>query len=775
MHNPAARPRCLLLGIALLACFVLLPQPAHAQGADATPTVILGPPPPALPAMMARDAEGRLTMRATRIAKPLTVDGHLDEAVYNTIQPVNGFIQQEPAEGQPATEDTDVWVFFDDDNLYVAGRMWDSHPERLQANELRRDNRNIGQNDSFSVALDTFYDRRSGYYFQTNSMGGIREAIVADERTGNNFDWNTVWDTRSARFDQGWTCEMVIPFKSLRYRQVREQIWSINVRRVVRWKNETSYLTPVPASYGGPGAIRFNVAATLVGIEAPGKSRNLELKPYAIGGVTTNNLASPALHHDASGDFGFDMKYGLTRSLTVDVTYNTDFAQVEEDEQQVNLTRFSQFFPERRDFFLEGQGLFEFASVRTRGGGGGGGEGGGSAAPNETPLLFFSRRIGLQGGTPTPIRAGARVTGRTGKYSLGLLNIQSGEDIAANAAATNFSVVRLKRDILRRSSIGVIATNRSRSSDSIDSNQAAGIDANFGFYENVNIGAYYAGTRSEGRTGDDRSYRAQFDWSPDRYGVSYEHLKVGEDFNPDVGFMRRRNFRRDFGQLRFSPRPARLRSIRKLSYEANVDYITNNTDDRIQSRQVQGAFRVDFESGDSFDTIVSSSYEALTSPFEIATGVVLPVGGYGFNDVSANYRLGPQRRINGSLELIRGQFYDGTRTEASYSGRVEVSPRLSFEPRLSVSSAHLEEGDFVTKLVTARTTFTVTPRMFASALVQYNSSTSSFSTNVRLRWEYHPGSDLFVVYSEGRDTTANVPVALQNRGVVVKYTQLFRF
>ncbi|MFN7981941.1 MAG: DUF5916 domain-containing protein [Vicinamibacterales bacterium] len=302
-----------------------------------------------------------------RIDKPLVLDGRLDDEVYARVKPVNGFIQQEPHEGQPATEDTDFWVFYDDNNLYLAGRMWDSQPERIQANELRRDNRNIGQNDSFSVSLDTFYDRRSGYYFQTNSIGGVRDAIVADERVGNNFDWNTVWDTRSARFDGGWTSEMVIPFKSLRYKQTRDQVWSVNVRRVVRWKNETSYLSPVPASYGGPGATRFNVAATLVGIQVPTRSSNLEVKPYVIGGLTTNNLATPVVSNDPHGDFGVDAKYGITRSLTFDFTYNTDFAQVEEDEQQVNLTRFSQFFPERRDFFLEGQGLFEFASVRTRG------------------------------------------------------------------------------------------------------------------------------------------------------------------------------------------------------------------------------------------------------------------------------------------------------------------------------------------------------------------------------------------------------------------------
>ena len=764
--------------LAAVTCFGVSfagPSTVRAQQPEANAArVLAGPPAPVPPATFVRDEQGHVTMRAVRIDRPLTLDGRLDEEVFTRVAPVNGFIQQEPREGEKATEDTDVWVFFDDNNIYLAGRMWDSQPERIQANELRRDNRNIGQNDSFSVSLDTFYDRRSGYYFQTNSIGGVRDAIVADERVGNNFDWNTVWDTRSARFEQGWTAEMVIPFKSLRYRQGPNQVWSINVRRVVRWKNETSYLSPVPAAYGGPGATRFNVAGTLVGIQVPSKSRNLEVKPYVIGGLTTNNLVTPVLRNDASGDWGADAKYGLTRSLTLDFTYNTDFAQVEEDEQQVNLTRFSQFFPERRDFFLEGQGLFEFASVRSRGGGGGGGDSA-AAAPNETPLLFFSRRIGLQNGVRTPIRVGSRLTGRVGRTSVGLLNIETGEQSAANPVATNFSVVRLKRDILRRSSVGVIGTNRSPAAIGTDSNQAAGVDANFAFFENVNIGGYYAGTRSANRPGDDTSYRATFDWVPDRYGISYEFLKVGEDFNPEIGFMRRQNFRRNFGQLRFSPRPRRFKAIRKLYYEAAADYIINNTDTRLQSRLAQGTFRADLQSGDTIEVNANSSVESLTSSFEIAKGVVLPAGVYSFNDVDGLYRLGPQRRFAGDLRVIRGQFYDGTRTEGSYSGRIEVSPRVSLEPRVAITSAKLPEGNFVTKLLTARATFTVTPRMFASGLVQYNSSINAFSTNIRVRWEYRPGSDLFIVYSEGRDTTPAAVRSLQNRGLVVKYTRLFRF
>lgn len=768
----------LILVCLSLFSFLFGPSTAGAQeaGTPRAVTTIQGPPPPVPPEMVARDEQGRVTMRAVRLDKPLTLDGRLDEEVYRQIPAVSDFIQQEPSPGQPATEKTELWVFYDDQNIYFAGRMFDSHPEREVANELRRDNRNIGQNDSFSVAIDTFYDRRSGYYFQTNAIGGIREALVTDERSGNNFDWNTVWNTRSAHFDGGWTAEMVIPFKSIRYRERGEQIWSINVRRVVRWKNETSFLSEVPASYGGPGSTRFNVAATLVGIEVPSKSRNLELKPYVIGQNLTNNTATPAIRNENDGNFGFDAKYGLTRSLIADFTYNTDFAQVEDDETQVNLTRFSQFFPERREFFLEGQGIFEFASVRTRGGGGGGGgDGGGSSAPNETPLLFFSRRIGLQNGRPTPIRAGGRVSGRLGRYTLGLLNIETGKDDARNVTPANFSVVRLRRDVLRRSNIGLIATNRSPSLAGDTANRVAGVDANFGFYDNLSMGGYWAKTWSDERRGDDESYRGTFDYNPDRYGVSYEFLKVGEDFNPEIGFMRRQNFRRNYGQLRFSPRPKNQRIFRKLFYEANLDYIVNNTDGRIQSRLGQWTFRTDLQNGDQVEVNYNRNYEVLVAPFTIASGVVLAPRGYAFADVDALYRLGTQRRFAGDLRVARGAFYSGTRTEVSYSGRIEVTPRLSLEPRIAITDAALPEGDFVTKLLTTRATYTLTPRTFVSALMQYNSSTNAVTTNVRFRWEYRPGSDLFIVFTEGRTTEPVALQSLQQRGFVVKYTRLFRY
>jgi hypothetical protein len=304
--------------------------------------------------------------------------------------------------------------------------------------------------DSLTLVLDTFYDHRNGVLFQTNPLGALREQAIADGQYVEN--WNTVWQVRSARFEGGWSTEMVIPFKSLRYRDSGPQIWGINFRRVIRWKNEFAGVTPIPASFGGSGLGQMQVAATLVGLTTPARSRNLELKPYAVSASTTDETAAVPFRNEFTRDVGVDLKYGLSRSLTADVTVNTDFAQIEEDLQQINLTRFNLLFPEKRDFFLDGQGIFAFGGRNLTGRG--------SGDTDDVPVMFFSRQIGLSDGQTIPVIAAGRVTGKAGPFDIAALNIQTGTRASSLAAATNFSAVRLRRDIFRRSNIGVIATAR---------------------------------------------------------------------------------------------------------------------------------------------------------------------------------------------------------------------------------------------------------------------------------------------------------------------------
>ena len=351
--------------------------PAHAQ----SPSAVLAP----TASVISRDAQDRPVIRAIHVPEGLQIDGRLEEPIYRDVTPTSEFFQMEPNPGEPATEKTEVWIAFDADNVYVSVRCWDSQPEeRWVVDEMRRDNVNVVYNENIAIMFDTFLDRRNGVLLEMTPIGGIWDGLVTNEQPGGA-DWNPVWDRRAGRFEGGWTAEMAVPFKSLRYQPGTSQTWGLNVRRTIRWKNEESYLVkmPVIAGSSGLGAIhQVSNAATLVGIQAPSASNNIEIKPYALSSVATDRLARPALSNDPDGDFGVDVKYGLTQSLTADFTYNTDFAQVEVDTQQVNLTRFSLFFPEKREFFLEGQGIFEF--------------GGAGSAGGTTPILFFSRRIGPQ-------------------------------------------------------------------------------------------------------------------------------------------------------------------------------------------------------------------------------------------------------------------------------------------------------------------------------------------------------------------------------------------
>ena len=734
-----------------------------------------GPPPPAPPAVIARDEQGRATVRAIRVETPLRLDGRLDEDVYRAVQPITGFIQQVPDEGAPATEQTEAWLLFDGENIYVGVRCHDSAPPReWVANDMRRDTPQLRQNDTFAVIFDTFYDRRNGVAFYTNPLGARADFAISNE--GNpNTDWNPVWDVRTGRFEGGWTAEMEIPFKSLRYRPGAAQVWGFQMRRVVRRKNEGSYITPLPISAvarsGATGGIfRVSDAATLVGLEAPQGSRNLEIKPYAIGGIFTDLQAAPAVENVRRGNAGLDVKVGLTQNLTADVTYRTDFAQVEVDEQQINLTRFNLFFPEKREFFLEGRGIFEFATGAAVGGPGG------FRDPN-APLLFYSRRIGLQDDHVVPIVGGGRLNGKVGPFDVGALSIQTEDDAAAGALATNFSVLRLKRDVLRKSSIGALVTNRSISTLGDGASQTYGVDGTFNFYENVHFLAYAARTAAPGRSGRNTSYQGKFDYAGDLYGIRANHLLVEKHFNPEVGFVRRDNFRQTQVVGRFSPRPD-IDAVRQFRIGGNLDYTLTADTSQLETRMVLIGGEAEFENGDQLTFTASDHYELLHEPFSPGGGMDIPIGGYDFTDFTVQYRLGQQHRANGHAALRRGGYFDGNITALQFfGGYVEISSQLSVEPSVSFNWIDLPEGSFRTDLALARVNYTFTPRMFFAGLVQYNSSNATVGANLRLRWEYSPGSELFVVYTEGRDTHSLRPdrsTVLRNRGFVVKFNRLFR-
>ena len=425
------------------------------------------------------------------------------------------------------------------------------------------------------------------------------------------------------------------------------------------------------------------------------------------------------------------------------------------------------------------KGKASSGSRRAPGGGGRGGGGGRPGGGGNVPTLFFSRRIGLEDGEVVPVIGGGRITGKVGAFDVGALSIQTDELASVGIESTNFTVMRLKRDILRRSSVGAIFTSRSVSLVGNGASQTYGIDAAFGFHDDVEVVGYVAKTRTPSVTEHDTSYYGRFGYRGDRYSFTSSHLLIGENFNPEVGFVRRDDVRRTLVRAGFSPRPRSIESIRQFRLEGRVEYLLTAHTDVLESRLAAVEFRTEFENSDRLTAQVRHSHELLEAPFEIATGIVLPVGDYDFTDVRMSYMFGEQRPVSGSFSIRAGRFWSGDIKAVEFTrGRVEVLPQLSVEPSIAVNWVTLPEGSFRTDLGRARFNYSFSPRMFFSGLVQYNSSGESLSSNLRLRWEYTPGSELFVVYTDDRNTDPLSPVRsteLRNRGFVVKITRLFRF
>ena len=748
---------------------LLLPAAAGAQTAELPP--FDGPPAPVAPAVISRDGDGRATVRAIRLSEPLRVDGALDEAVYRDVPPFSDFIQIEPTPGAPATEKTDMWVTFDDDNVYVSAKVWDTNMATLVATEMRRDNNTIFiGNDVILFLFDTFYDRRNGVAFTVNALGGRQDGQVSNERQYSG-DYNPIWDVKTSRVEGAWTMEAVVPFKSLRYRPGSgPQVWGFVAQRNKPSKGEISFLTKMPPGRGRVAYQQISSGAALVGIEVPPPARNLDIKPYVIADLNTDRTARPGISNDPGGDIGVDFKYAVTQGLALDATVNTDFAQVEADEQQINLTRFSLFFPEKRDFFLENVGIFSFGGVTASGA---------AAGNSDAPTFFYSRRIGLNRGRPVPLEVGGRLTGRVGRFTLGAVNIQTGDDETTGSPATNFSVFRLRRDLLQRSSIGLMATGRSVALNGRGRNLAYGVDSSFAFFDGLLINTYWARTETDGLNGDDASYRTQLDYPGDRYGVQIEQLMIGDNFNPEVGFVRRDNMERQFAQLRFSPRPRRDRTIsrwlRRWFYQGSYENIEDRYG-RLESRERLGEFALEYVNTDRLAFTYSNLYEFLPAPFAIAPGVVLPVGGYDFDNLRIAFNQGQQHRFSFNTSLDVGTFYNGRKTTVSVSrGRVGLTTKLSVEPTYTINKISLDQGDFTTHLAGSRVTYTMSPVMFASALIQYSTASNSVSANARLRWEYRPGSEFFIVFNEQRDTRMRNFPGLTNRAFIVKVNRLMRF
>ena len=709
-----------------------------------------------------QSSDGRRSLEAIELRSPVVLDGVLDDEAWRAGEPSGDFVQAEPSEGQPATEATEVRVAFDREALYIAVYCRDSDAGRLVVNDIRKDFPQ-GEQDSFEVLLDTFADRRNGFVFITNPAGAKSDTQIANEGRDVNGSWDAVWHVAARTERDGWSAEMRIPFKTLRFEPGAGRTWGVNFARRIRRKNEVAYWSPVPRAYS---IYRASQDGDLRGLPDVNQGRNLRLKPTFTSGATR---ATGAAGFDGTADAGLDLKYGVTPALTLDLTVNPDFAQVEADEQQVNLTRFSLFYPEKREFFLENSGIFYFGDIprNTR-------NTSRFRPPEEDLLLFFSRRIGLTGeGEQIPILAGARLTGRLAGMGVGVMSMQT--DDTAASPGTNYTVVRARRDVLQNSDVGAIFMNR-QSTLAGDYNRVAGVDANFRFFRYLSWNSFFVRSDTPDAARGQLAWKTSLGWEDSLYRGQYSVLNVDDDFRADIGFVRRTGVRKHFVDAGIRPRPAWLRKLgfRELHPHNRINRYTD-LDNNLVTVNDHWAASLWFERGGFVEYAVNPKLDVLASGFEIRPGVLIPPGRYSWNEYQLTLETDHSRMISGSATVTTGGFWDGTQNSQRLALVIKPSYRLLIDLALQRSDITLRTpaAGFVTNLVAARAAYSFSTSMFLDSLLQYNTDVKQFNANVRFNLIHRPLSDLFLVYNEQQFTDR--PEVAPGRAVILKYTHMLSF
>jgi hypothetical protein len=692
-------------------------------------------------------AQERPVASAVQVADAPIIDGLLDDAAWRDTRPFAGFVQAEPLQGQPASEATEVRIVYDEDAIYVGVTLYDSDPAQIVTTDTRRD-AGLDEMDSFQIIFDTFRDQQNGFVFGTNAAGIQYDAQVRDQGDPTE-TWDGSWDVQTNLGESGWTAEFRIPLRTLRYGPA-PQTWGVNFFRNIQRNRERTYWAPLPREFEMQ---RLSSAGELRGLtlSAP---RNLKILPYVVSSANRN--FTPGASTDLDGDIGFDAKFGLTPSLNLDVSYNTDFAQVEVDTQQINLTRFNLRFPEKRPFFLENSELFRV------------GKG------NEIDL-FFSRRIGVDESTGSlvPIRGGARVSGKAAGFNVGVLNMQTGDH--GTRPANNFSVLRASRELPSRSGVGAMFVNRDATGSlarSGDYNRTFGADARAGVGERVSLSGFAARTQTPGLTGRDYAYNFDSEYDDGQHRATFEWGETGEDFNPEVGFLENEDgYRRYRVGFEETMRQQRVRDwgFREFLPHANYtryDYL----DGGLNSAELHVDNHWDWENGNFATVALNGTWDGLRQPFEVYPGIVVPAGEHG--GVRATFRVNSDRRkwIFGRLQWDRGSFLNGTQSSPTLQVILRDSGRFALDTTWNYRAIELPQGAFHTNLGNMRVTYNFSPSVFVQSLLQYNDRTNRWSTNLRFHWLETAGTGLFVVYNNTESLNGIGPV---NRAFIVKYVRQF--
>jgi len=704
---------------------------------------------------------------AVPVTEAPTLDGDvLNDPAYAQAPVLSGFWQQQPNEGQPASERTEVRMVFTADTLYVGVVMFDSDPSGIIVSDSRRDS-SLGETDSIQIIIDTYRDGQNGFVFGTNAAAIEYDGQVTNEGQGGggmgggrsqmggsgggfNLNWDGAWQVRTRISEIGWTAEFAIPFKTLRYPATAEQTWGINFQRVIRRKNERAFWAPIPRQYN---LYRLSLAGTVSGVQTPAY-RNFRFTPYALGQALTSGVRP--VDSVFLGDVGGDFKVNLTPSLTLDATINTDFAQVEVDDEQVNLDRFSLFFPEKRPFFLENAGFFSVGN------------------PGEVDL-FFSRRIGIgRSGQAVPIVGGARVSGKAGQYNIGLLNMQTAS--TGTAASNNFGAIRVSRDLPNRSSIGGLFVNRQGTGDLAgddDHNRTYAVDGRWGVGQNTVLSGFLARTDTPGIDGDDYAFNVRSRTNLQRLDINVGYQEVGERFNPEVGFLSRRGYRKPDVSLFSRFRPSNFLNMQEIRPHTTYRGFWGH-----DGFQETGFWHIDshweLRNSYEFHTGMNLTHEGVRTPFEIFPGVIVPPGTYEHAEAQLVAMSNQGAPVSVNLQTFIGGFFGGSRVTLNPTLRFRMGEALTTQVTYSRNDVRLPYGDFVTNLLRVRSSYSFNPNTFVQALVQYNDRADVWSMNLRFGWLQAANTGLFIVYNDTRGLYDLVERPERtDRSLIIKFSRMF--
>ena len=713
---------------------------------------------------------------AVRVEEPPSLDGNvLDDPAWSNISAATGFRQTAPDEGQPASERTEVRIVFTDDTIYFGVICYDRDPNAIIVTDSRRDS-SITDSDSFQLILDTFLDQQSGFVFGTSPGGQEYDGQLANEGAGGsrfggggtssgagggfNLNWDGAWQVRTAISEIGWSAEFAIPFRTIRFPVGQEQTWGMNFQRGIRRRNELAYWSPLPRQFD---LFRVSRAGQLVGVEAPeGLWRTLQITPYVVGELTRRSVSGTRTA-TAFGEVGGDFKYGVTSGLTLDLTYNTDFAQVEVDQQQINLDRFNLFFPEKRPFFLENAAAFTMTS-----------SGGGGFRNRGQTELFFSRRIGIgAAGQAVPILGGARVSGKVSDdVTVGFLNMQT--EAVGVAPANNFGVARLRRDLPNRSSVGALVVNRQatgRLAAGDDYNRTFGVDGRWGFGQNGTVSGFAARTQTPGLSGADHAYDMAVDYNAQAWQVRGGYMEMGTDFNPEVGFVERRGFRKVDSGVFYTWRPDNLLQLQEMRPHVTFNRYWNYNDGFVESSFLHMDNGWEFNDSTSLFTSWNIRKEGVVQQFTVS-GVPVSPGVYDMHELSVGYNSNRSAPVTAGFSFQRGGFFGGTLQSYGPSVGFRTGDTLNMRLRWSRNDIELPAGAVITNLVSTEVAYNFSPRLFTQSLLQYNDSADVWSVNLRFGWLQDANTGLFLVYNETDGLGDFLPMAA-GRSVILKYSYLF--